>query len=263
MTKPTSALFFSDTHVPHHDPAVWRVIRDVVKREQPDLIVHLGDFGDWGTFSSHGREKVNLDQAEEEAAIQRDLLGELRGAAGDRARIVYLKGNHEDRARRWLLQHAPQLVRSFEIPRILHLDDLGIEWEPTGARRFGKLFALHGDQFLRGFGAKYHAAKAADQYGFAIYGHTHKPQTHTAETFDRGLRTAWGLGCTCRLKPGFTGGPAGVNGWAHEFALGWLTRNGAPAIFPVPVRDGEANVFGRVYRGGKPGRKVKRSSSRR
>lgn len=242
-----SYLFVSDTHVPHHDPAAWSIVLQVAKRERPDRIVHLGDFGDWSAFSSHGREKPDLDHADTEAAEQRERLGELRGAAGDKAEIYYLRGNHESRPRRWLLAHAPQLVTSYEIPEILELRSLGIKYVPEGAIRFGKLFALHGDQFLRGWGAVYHAAKACREYGHAIYGHTHKPQVHTAETMESGIRTAYGLGCTCRLKPNFTGGPSAANGWAHEIALGWIGR-GDPVINPIPIRNGRAIVHGREYK---------------
>lgn len=203
-------VFISDVHFGEdEDRRAWAFTLDILKDIQPDLVFLGGDIVDCGPLSSYTKEPDKAGAFQEELDHAFSQLLELRTAL-PRVEIMYLLGNHEDRLRRMILNHAPGLfgLRNLGWDHILNLDELQIQLLPEGEPyKIGHLNHLHGHE-LKGGGqvspAHMQLQKINDS---VIMGHFHQfsvaHKTGLSGKYYIGLSN----GCLSTLKPDYVFNP--------------------------------------------------------
>lgn len=175
-----------DGLVSTHDEGALDITLAVVRAEDPDLIVLVGDNADFPEFG-----KYRLTPAFErttQATIDRLglLVAQLRDAA-PRARIVWLAGNHEERLPNYILDNAkaayglrrantPESWPILSVPHLCNFDEYGVEYLPGyPASHFwinSRLKVIHGTKH-KADGSTAHKYLASEKVS-VIYGHVHR-----------------------------------------------------------------------------------------
>lgn len=174
-------LVVPDAHVPFSDT---RAVEDWIKRHKPGRIVLLGDVLDLHAITEHRKNAAWADRLDRELKGGVRWLQNLRTIAG-RAEITYIKGNHEDRWDRYIQSKAPALrnLKSMDLPEVLGLADLGIEWWDVAARRKGVrvpcgqgqvVHCYHGHELKGKYRGSLPLAYCLKFGGNAHIGHTHQ-----------------------------------------------------------------------------------------
>lgn len=177
-------LVAHDIHVPFHSRRLVRKFLDCIRREKPDHIVLAGDIADLHALTTHRRDPRWEDLLDRELTGVRDFLADVRSAAR-KARITYIKGNHEDRWDRYVQGRAPAMrLIGMGLPQALDLASLDITWVENAGRtkvlvpcgKGQKVRIMHGHEFAGS--SKFpgaHALKIANELDANIHiGHTHK-----------------------------------------------------------------------------------------
>ncbi len=123
-----------DFQFPFEDGNVFSSFLTFLVAEQPERIVLTGDILDMTAVSSYDKDPRLGLPVQEELAYAHRRLAEIRAAAGPKAEIFFLYGNHEARFSKWLARKAPELVgladangeEVLSLSRLLRLDTLGI-----------------------------------------------------------------------------------------------------------------------------------------
>jgi predicted phosphodiesterase len=223
-----------DVHIPSHDRNVWAAWLAWCRDNAPDVVVLGGDLMDMESMSTHGGNPTPPTLADE-LRPARAALKEVR-AANPHARIVYIEGNHETRLSRWIANNAKNLHGVVDLPSLLGLESLSIEWRPEAGKplKLGKL------RFIHGFAATdAHAKKHLMDYGSSVtYGHTHRPQVYTRGLIDGGVHGAFGMPCACELDaPYLHGRPSG---WMQGWGVYYIRASGCFHVYPVLMSKGVA-----------------------
>lgn len=169
------AIVLSDIHIPYHDQKALAVALAFAQDFKPDLIILNGDICDYYGASSYRKDPGRIDTLQDEISETRAFLKHVRDLFPN-ARIVYLKGNHEDRLERFILDKAPELysLDSLSMDNLLHLEEMGIEWLDEHATfMLGELEIVHGFMVRgkSGYSAMSHHEKLG---GSVLIGHTHR-----------------------------------------------------------------------------------------
>jgi len=167
------------------------------------------------------------------------------------AKIIYEKGNHEDRLRNFLWTN-PQIYSLHEkhlnIPNLLELEKLNITYSDVGVDYHG-IYIEHGTGQLSkhsGYSAKLSMDKNTCNI---IRGHSHRGGTH--------YKTRWSKGkpkqyvsheafCMCRLDPEYTERPNWQQGWVCVYVD---PESDYFQIEPVCVVDYKFQFEGRLFEG--------------
>jgi predicted MPP superfamily phosphohydrolase len=166
------ALIIPDTHLPYHDKRAYKLMIKVAKELDPHEIVILGDYADFYSVSSHGKDPTILGLLIDEVESVNKHLDELDDLF-PRAKKVYICGNHEHRLERYLCDKAPAL---FGITSIEHLFKLNLRpnWKfvPYGPRQNHKVLGsyLNARHEPLSSSAKATAAKALYSLLYFLYG---------------------------------------------------------------------------------------------
>lgn len=241
-----SVGIISDAHWPFHD-----LRRDAAKNYYGAYITALqelraanigtlilnGDMMDCFHLSSHEKLEARRDW-KWELDVSRAMLRHLRSFFGDKVRIIYREGNHEERFERYMSRHAKELQGVYDIAELLKLREQGIEWASGRAKMtIGKLWVDHGHEWFGGGGvmpARNYRMKAVDNI---IVGHVHKT---SQDLFRRPLKgdfiAGWSVGCLCDLNPHY----APRNNWNHGFAHVTLAKDGSFTVANRVIIDGIA-----------------------
>lgn len=186
---------------PTHDEAALDVGQQIVKDNQPDEIILLGDNLDLPMFSRFQQELSMSGSFQMTLDWMHQYLAQLRANAPN-ARIIYLEGNHERRllnsvknnnANLFNIKPAnmPESWGVVTVPFLLRLKELEVEW--VGAYPGGRywlndrLACLHGDT-ARQLG-RTASAIISKSYHSSVFGHIHRtefaertvPDRHTAK----------------------------------------------------------------------------------
>jgi predicted phosphodiesterase len=199
---------------PFHDEAAMSAALRVVKKADPDLVVHLGDFLDlapMGTFEIEAGFALTVQPAIDRAYR---FLCEVQAAAPN-AKQVLLEGNHDRRLQKMIVRNAlsafgiqraekPDEWPVLSVPYLLRLDELGVEYVggyPAGIFWINeRLAAIHGHK-VRSSGSTAQAV-VDDERVSVIFGHVHRreSQDRTCRVRDGArVRTAFTPGCLCRI----------------------------------------------------------------
>jgi hypothetical protein len=222
----------SDAHWPFHDlrreqdgsySGAYLTAIEWLRNCGVDTLLLNGDMMDCYNLSSH--EKVENNRSWKwELDAARTMVKHLRDFFGDKVRIIYREGNHEERLKRYLAQKAKELEGTIVLEEMLGLNEHGIEWVDERAKvKAGKLWIDHGHEWFGGGGvnpARNYRMKAVDNI---MVGHVHKTSTDLfRRPLDGTFIAGWSVGCLCDLNPRY----APRNNWNHGVALVELEAQG-------------------------------------
>jgi hypothetical protein len=222
----------SDAHWPFHDlrreadgtySGAYLTAIEWLRNCGVDTLLLNGDMMDCYNLSSH--EKVENNRSWKwELDAARTMIKHLRDFFGDKVRIIYREGNHEERLKRYLAQKAKELEGTIVLEEMLGLNEQGIEWVDERAKvKAGKLWIDHGHEWFGGGGvnpARNYRMKAVDN---VMVGHVHKTSTDLfRRPLDGTFIAGWSVGCLCDLNPRY----APRNNWNHGVALVELEAQG-------------------------------------
>lgn len=235
---------------PFHDEAAMDLALQIIswleENDRIDTVINLGDYLD---LPAQGRfEQEAAFAFTTQAAFDRGhlFLQQQRAAAGPKAKIVLVEGNHDRRMEKFITANALSAhglrrantaeLPAMSIPYLLRLDEIGVEYidaYPAGAYWITeRLRAIHGNK-ARSNGSTAAAYTNADPHISTIFGHAHRLEIQSRTVFNRdgAIRTtAVSPGCLCRVD----GAVPSVNGSTHI--------DGTPATYYENWQQGVAIV---------------------
>lgn len=226
-----------------HDERAVAVVLEVARRYQPEKIVILGDLLDLPALSRWEVEPKHRHQTLTAIKAAHNFLKKLRVACQN-SKITLLEGNHERRLRDYLSKNAPELLWATNVPDLLGLSVLGIEYVGPYGTRFPLekgVFATHGHLIGRKGGES--AAKMLGEYHLStVFGHTHRLElayhTHYDEQNLGGTVFSMGCGTLAKLD-GSVPGSQHPN-WQQGFGVLWQVA--CPAVYLI--QDGKCFLEG-------------------
>lgn len=230
----------SDIHAPYHDDEALAAALDAVAKVDPTVVILNGDTIDFYSVSRFERDPERRDLGRE-IEIGRGVLRHIRRRFR-KARIIFKVGNHEERWRSYLIQHAADLLglSEFQLPAVLHLPDERIEIV-TDKRPLlvGKLPVLHGHEYKTGFAPPVNPARGLflRSKASALCGHFHQRSEHQERTLEGSIIATWSTGCLCQRAPAYMP----LNNWSHGFATVTVSAGG---LFHVENR---IIIDGKIY----------------
>ena len=268
--------FFDKGSDPFHDEAAMDIALQIIsfleETDRVDWVINLGDFLD---LPSQGRFDQEAGFAgTTQKAIDRGhlFLQQQRAAAGPKAEIVLIEGNHDRRLEKYILSNSAAawgLKRAnmdelpvMSLPYLLRLDEIGVEYidaYPAGAFWLTPtLRAVHGNK-ARSNGSTAAAYTNADPHISTIFGHAHRLEIQSRTVFNRdeAIRSvAVSPGCLCRVD----GAVPSVNGSTHvdgtpaKYFENWqqgvaivVIEDGKPYFELVEIRHGIAWFRGKKF----------------
>lgn len=222
----------SDAHWPFHDLSqdsdgnfygAYLTAIEWLREQNIGTLVLNGDMLDCFNLSSH--EKIEGKRSWKwELDVSRAMIKHIRHFFGDKVKIIYREGNHEERFKRYLASKAKELEGSIWLEELLGLREHGIEWVQDREKVVaGKLWIDHGHEWFGSGGvnpARNYRMKAVDNI---IVGHVHKTSTDLfRKPLDGSFIAGWSIGCLCDLNPRY----APRNNWNHGVALVELESGG-------------------------------------
>lgn len=234
MTKEgrVKVLVIPDIHFPEQDDKALGIIKHVLKVDYFDEVIQLGDMLDMYPVSSFSKDPEKVGQGlKEEIRLAKTWLSEVRKLQ-PKAKITLVKGNHEARFDRYVIDKAPGLAHLFDYRDLLGLKELGIRYEEQNYR-VGRVCFMHG-VLVRGHSA-YSAKAHFDKYNMSIiHGHTHRLGSYYKTNLET-TYTVHELGCLCKLDPDYTK-DRGVTDWQQGFGVVYIDKkSGWFFVVPFPI----------------------------
>lgn len=231
------ALILQDIHIPYHNPEAVNAAIGYGKDQDADLILLNGDIADFYAISQWEKDPRERNFGAELEAT-REFLAALR-AEFPLARIIFKKGNHEERLDGYLIRKAPELfgITQFSMRNMLGLDALGIEVvEDKRPIAIGDLNVLHGHEYTFSIQNPVNPARGlflrAGCYGMC--GHFHQSSYHTEKNVQQQVVACWSNGCLCDLHPRYRP----INKWMHGFAFVEVDGSGKFYVHHKVIRNG-------------------------
>jgi len=216
----------SDVHVPYHSEIAVAAAIGFLKDQNLAGLLLNGDIADFYAISRYMKDPSQRDFKGELDAV-RTFIAWLRQEF-PKIPIVYKTGNHEDRWRHWLYQHAAEIS---DDPRMslcawLDLDAQGVTMvDDQRPVMLGKLPVLHGHELPKGMAAPVNVARGAflRTLSTVLVGHSHRTSNHAESDMWHHETACWSTGCLCDLRPEYSV----VNRWNHGFAMATVHKGGA------------------------------------
>jgi predicted phosphodiesterase len=196
-----TTLIVPDIQYPYHDALMLKKVISVVQDIQPDQVVLIGDAIDFPQVSQWNKGRAGEftnDLQQHVDGFRSDVLTPMREAA-PLSEIVWVEGNHDLRIQDFIKKYAAPLgvMRALELPNLLNLGDLNVEYVRGPKRIATNVYAIHGHE-SGGYCATPSAwdMKFAKRYGSDksfVFGHTHQPFLITR-----------GYGMNGKITPRFT-----------------------------------------------------------
>lgn len=233
-----------DNHLdPFHDEAAMDVALQIIgwleEHERVDSVINLGDFIDLPAQGRFEQEPAFATTTQE--AIDRGhlFLQQQRAAAGPKAHLVLIEGNHDRRMEKFIVANAASAfglkranmdeVPVMSLPFLLRLDEIGVEYidaYPAGAYWINdRLRAIHGDK-VRSGGSTAAAYTNHTPHISTIFGHVHRQELQSRTIFDRLgpiKSVAVSPGCLCRVDGAVpsVNGSTKIDGTPAKFYENW------------------------------------------
>lgn len=213
-----SVGILSDVHVPYHDETAVRAAVEHMQAAGVKALLLNGDIADFYALSRFEKDPQQRDFKGELAAV-RQFVAWLRQEFPD-AVIVYKAGNHEERFKHFLWQHAPEFAGepTMSLAAWLHLAPQEITLvEDQRPVMLGRLPVLHGHELPKGLAAPVNVARGAFLRTLAsvLVGHSHRTSGHAETDMWHQELFCWSAGCLCNLTPEY----ARINRWNHGAAI--------------------------------------------
>lgn len=234
---------FGDSHAPDFDESATECAIKLGRFYRPDLIISLGDVGEYASVSSWSKGKPKL---QENLRIKDDVVEATNylqriGEINPKAEKVCLLGNHESRVQRFIEEN----------PQTDGLVSVATEYEKVGWKTHPenlpyeichKLIAVHGVNH-----GKYAAAKHLELYSKSVlFGHIHKPQSF-AHSFYDGVKMSWSCPCLSNLNPNYLRNRPSA--YTHGVVLIDILDNGIFFLDVVLIFGGVTSRFGSIFNG--------------
>lgn len=224
-------IVLSDIHFPYQDDKAIKAVYKFLEQHPVDTIILNGDILDFYDVSSFDKDPSRINSLQEEIDMAEKFFSKLRKLSPN-SRIIFVKGNHENRLERYLKKH-PELysLDALKLPNLLGLDKFNIEYKDKGFK-FGSLKIIHGD-LIRKFSSYTARGELEKHDSSGISGHTHRGGVYYYKTPERYL--AWFESfCLCDVHPFYVDDP----NWQSGFLYGY-TEGDSFAVTPIPIVDGK------------------------
>ncbi len=204
----------NDLHIPVHDVEACNLAASYLKRANIDTLILNGDVVDMYSLTRHGKDSRKYGLQYELNTARRELAA-LRKFFGDRVKIYYVEGNHEQWWKRYMRNIARELDEYQSLADTLKLREFGIEYVDNGMGiQCGKLRVIHGHE-ISGSGI-YVAKRKLDKAKTNItFGHHHTSQEWTQTDIHGSQLGAWAVGCLCQRTPEWNRFSGYTLGFAH------------------------------------------------
>lgn len=215
----------SDVHIPYHSEIAFSAAVKHLKTMKPDCILLNGDFADFYSISRWQKDPRKRDFRMERGLLKQGLEW-IRGEF-PKARMVFKKGNHEERWDHYLWNHAPEIcdMEHIQMEHWLDFEKLGIEMvEEQRPIMAGKLPVCHGHELPRGLSSPVNQARGAFMRTIhtILVGHGHRTSGHSEPDMWGDEIFCWSTGCLADLNPEY----ARINKWNWGFAAVDVASNG-------------------------------------
>jgi len=216
-----------------------------IRYYRPVRVFLLGDHVDFAAFSRFDKPPSDNARVADDVAAARKFLGLVRESAPN-ARISYRKGNHEARLAKhlWKNEAIAKILEAdgVDLPRILRLGDLNIEWIESGTEQVNDALIVKHGHLVR-MRSGYTATGELERNGISgISGHTHR----LGQIFKRsrvGMLTWVESGCLCQYDPQYLEGQTAD--WCHGLSFGTVSLRGRSfSIHTAPVIKGKVKALG-------------------
>lgn len=224
-------VVLSDIHFPYQDDKAIKAALNFIKTNPVDTIILNGDILDFYDVSSFDKDPDRINSLQEEINLAQKFFKKLRDLSPN-GRIVFVKGNHEQRIERYLKKH-PELysLDALKLPNLLGLDKFNIEYKDKGFK-LGSLKIIHGDM-VRKFSGYTARGELEKHDSSGISSHTHRGAAYYYRTPERYL--AWFESfCLCDLNPEYINEP----NWQAGILYGYVEKDSF-AVTPIPIVDGK------------------------
>lgn len=235
---------------------VFNQIVPFVRDFRPDVFIIGGDFLDFDAiscFNRHKRTSIGLNevlrQTRDEIKLGRRMLSEIRKAVGDKCKIVFLVGNHEERLENFFLEYPQMFSEYTTLEGALQFKERNIEMVERGDfYRLGKLYFMHGEKYGSDFFTKGAAMKCRKNVRL-FHHHTNQSYMITSELDGDDKIEVKSCGCLCGMAPSYLKGAQ--NRWINSFFCGYVLPDGNFQDFTLQVFKGrligpDGKVYGRV-----------------
>lgn len=244
----------TDSHYPLHDRKANDCVLQAILKVKPDGFIHLGDLGEWASFSHWQWKRRKKPPLEHQIPVIDKEIKEVLTYCNeldkvlDKAKVkkrVQIAGNHEA----WIDQFVEEYpyMKEYTIPRILQLKERGFSYVPNDEKyKIGKLYLYHGNLY----GGENHTKNHLRKMGVNImYGDRHSIEQSSITHVD-GEKSAWCIGCLKSLKPEdnefMKGRP---HNWGHAFAIVDVFDKGMFSVDVHRIINGMCSLWGEVLYG--------------
>lgn len=224
-------VVLSDIHFPYQDDKAIKAVYKFLEQLPVDTIILNGDILDFYDVSSFDKDPSRINSLQKEIDMAEKFFSKLRKLSPN-SRIIFVKGNHENRLERYLKKH-PELysLDALKLPNLLGLDKFNIEYKDKGFK-LGSLKIIHGT-IVRKYAGYTARAEMEKNDCSGVSGHTHRLCCYYYHTPERYL--AWyESGCLCDLNPEYVECPS----WTQGFLYGYIEKDSF-AVTPIPIIDGK------------------------
>lgn len=243
--RPARIGIISDAHWPFHDLRKdssghfyggYITALDSLKEAGIDALILNGDMMDLFHLSKH--EKIEAKRNWKwELDVSRAMLKHIREHFGDKVRIIYREGNHEERFKRYIASKAKELEDSIFLDEMLDLRNMNIEWVQARAKmKAGKLYIDHGHEYFGGGQVNPSRSYLLKTFDNIVLGHVHKKsESIVRRPLDGSYVQAHTIGCLCDLNPHY----APRNQWTHGFGIIELDKSGDFTLHNKIIMNGQ------------------------
>lgn len=217
----------SDTHIPYHSEKSLTAAIERCKSHEIDTLFINGDYGDFYRIS-RWQQNPNKRRLVEEVKSMKAGLEWFRSEF-PKARIVYKKGNHDERWDHFLWNRAPEFfdLPNCQLEQVLDCEKYGVE--VVGDQRpiiVGKLPVMHGHELGKsGIASPVNPARGAflRTHHTILVGHSHQTSGHADTNMWHEETFVWSTGCLCDMTPEY----ARINRWNWGFAIVDVSQDGS------------------------------------
>ena len=234
-----------DFHVPFQDEKCLSSFLQFCQWWEPETIFINGDLVDFYAISRFSKDPERELKLQEELDEAINVLEQIRKTSPT-ARMCLLRGNHERRLKMYLWNQAKPLsgLRDLTVESLLHLKNLGIEYEENGRLIHKGILIKHGS-LVRKFSC-YSAKAEQEKSGMSgVSGHTHRGGVYYVSN-DGGDYAWMESGCMCRSDQEYMEGekPNWMKGWGTAL----INKKTNRFLFNfIPYVDGKAMYQGKEF----------------
>lgn len=231
MTQAKRILAIGDVHLPFMDRGKFRRLIDLIPELKPDAIVQMGDLYDMfsqGRWAST-RDLMTPKQEITDGRVMAEDMWRLLQRAAPNAECYQIKGNHDDRPKKRLLEKAPEILALIDMDHLWKFENVKTLADSREELFIDGVCFIHGYRSKLGDHARYNQCRT-------VCGHSHTGGVTYLKIRGKGdgeTAVIW------ELNAGYLGDETEIpfkytmqkfNKWTHGF--GWIDELG-PRFCPL------------------------------